>query len=129
MLNLQKLRYLSVICAYCGKVIPLEERTNDHIIPRCSNGKTETCNIVICCSNCNSLKGSKDINTFLNEHPEKIKHLHNYLNMIDYQMNNKEYSQTIIKNLSTTLKKYYSDKNKGIKLKTKKNKIQQEPTL
>ena len=45
MLNLQKLRYLSCICAYCNKVIPLYERTNDHLIPRCAGGETEIQNI------------------------------------------------------------------------------------
>lgn len=31
MINLQKLRYLSSICAYCNKVLSMSERTNDHI--------------------------------------------------------------------------------------------------
>ena len=42
MINLQKLRYLSSICAYCNKVLSMSERTNDHIIPRSAGGKTET---------------------------------------------------------------------------------------
>ena len=46
MINLQKLRHLSCICAYCGKVMPMNERTNDHMIPRCAGGTTETHNIV-----------------------------------------------------------------------------------
>lgn len=45
MLNLQKLRHLSCICAYCNKVIPMHERTNDHLIPRCAGGETEIQNI------------------------------------------------------------------------------------
>ncbi len=84
MINLQKLRHLSCICAYCNKVIPMKERTNDHLIPRCAGGETEIKNIVICCSNCNSLKGSIEINKFL-------------------QMENNDYSTAIINNLSNSL--------------------------
>ena len=70
-INLQKLRHLSCICAYCNKVMPTEERTNDHIIPRCSHGQTEVRNIVVCCQKCNSLKGNMLINDFLEKIPQK----------------------------------------------------------
>ena len=63
--NLQKLRHLSCICAYCNKVIPMHERTNDHLIPRCAGGETEIQNIVICCPECNSLKSATEVNVFL----------------------------------------------------------------
>ena len=75
MINIQKLRYLSCICAYCNKVIPMNERTNDHIIPRCAGGITEINNIVICCEDCNSKKGSTEVNTLLEINKDKAKRI------------------------------------------------------
>ncbi len=123
MLNLQKLRYLSCICAYCNKVIQMNERTNDHVIPRCSGGATEVSNIVICCQDCNSLKGNVLLNEFLEEHPEKAECFYNYLNMVDYQTGNDEYSRAIMEVLSESLKmSYIRKKQKEKKLRKKQKK-------
>ena len=129
MINLQKLRYLSCICAYCNKVIPMSERTNDHLIPRCAGGKTETHNIVICCSDCNSLKGSMEANEFLENNKDKAECFYNYLNVVDYQMGNNDYSTAIINNLSESLKNIYfkkKAKKKAKRLGYKKNKENKE---
>lgn len=128
-INLQKLRHLSCICAYCNKIIPMNERTNDHLIPRCAGGKTETHNIVICCPDCNSLKGSTEINEFLENNKDKAECFYNYLNMVDYQMGNNDYSTTIINNLSESLKNTYFKKKaekKAKRLRRKKNKENKE---
>lgn len=123
MINLQKLRHLSCICAYCNKVMPMEERTNDHIIPRSANGQTEVNNIVICCQDCNGLKGSTLINDFLEQYLEKAESFYNYLNMIDYQMGNSEYSDAISEILSESLKiSYLRKKRREKKLKQKQKK-------
>lgn len=111
MINSQKLRYLSSICAYCNKVIPMEERTNDHIIPRCSGGVTETRNIVICCQECNGLKGSTLITEFLEMYPDKAECFYNYLNMIDSQLESDEYSSAISEVLSKSQKCIFFVKN------------------
>ena len=123
MLNLQKLKYLSSICAYCNKVMPMNERTNDHIIPRCSGGITETNNVVICCKNCNGLKGNVLINEFLEKYPEKAECFYNYLNMIDYQTGNNEYSKAISDVLTESLKlSYIRQKQRDKKLRRRKRK-------
>lgn len=129
MINLQKLRHLSCICAYCNQVIPMNERTNDHLIPRCAGGETETHNIVICCPDCNSLKGSMEVNEFLDNNKDKTECFYNYLNMIDYQMGNNDYSTAIINNLSESLKNTYfkkKAKKKAKRLRYKKNKENKE---
>lgn len=129
MINLQKLRHLSCICAYCGKVMPMNERTNDHLIPRCAGGATETNNIVICCPSCNSLKGAMEVNEFLENNSDKAGRFYNYLNMIDYQMGNNNYSTAIINNLSESLKNTYfkkKAKKKAKRLRYKKNKESRE---
>ncbi len=125
MINLQKLRQLSCICAYCNKVMPLSERTNDHLIPQSMGGVTETYNIVICCQDCNNMKAAIEVNTFLEEHPDKREAFYNYLNMIDYQCGNNEYSKAIIKNLSDSWQSEFAKrrrKNKAKRLKRKKQK-------
>lgn len=124
MLNLQKLKYLSAICAYCNKVLPMEERTNDHIIPRCSGGITDTENIVICCPDCNGLKGSTLINEFLETYPQKAECFYNYLNMIDYQTGNDEYSSAISKVLTKSLKMSFARQKRRAKRLRQKQKKQ-----
>ena len=122
MINLQKLRHLSCICAYCGKVMPMNERTNDHIIPRSANGQTEANNIVICCQECNGLKGSTLINDFLEKYPQKAECFYDYLNMIDYQIGNNEYSDAVSEVLSESLKMSYKRKKRREKKLRKKQK-------
>lgn len=97
--------------------MPMNERTNDHLIPRCAGDGTETHNIVICCSDCNSLKGSIEVNEFLENNKDKAECFYNYLNMIDYQMGNNDYSTAIINNLSESLKNTYFNKKTKRKLK------------
>ena len=128
MINLQKLRYLSLICAYCNKVIPMEERTNDHIIPRCSGGVTETQNIVICCQECNGLKGNTLITEFLEMYPDKAECFYNYLNMIDCQLESDEYSSAISEVLSKSQKMYFLRKKRRAKKLKKKLKTQKPQT-
>ena len=132
MINIQKLRYLSCICAYCNKVIPMNERTNDHIIPRCAGGITEINNIVICCEDCNSQKGSMEVNTFLEINKDKADCFYNYLNMIDYQMGNNDYSTAVIDKLSDSLKNTYlrkKSKKRAKRLRYKKNKENRETII
>lgn len=49
-------------CCYCGQKFSTSELTYDHVIPRSKGGKTTWNNIVSCCINCNSKKGSRSLN-------------------------------------------------------------------
>ena len=46
-------------CQYCGRRLPIEDLTYDHVLPRSRGGKTEWGNIVTCCVSCNRKKGGK----------------------------------------------------------------------
>lgn len=43
-------------CQYCGKTVPIEEFTFDHVIPKSKGGKTIWENIVVACYKCNQKK-------------------------------------------------------------------------
>jgi 5-methylcytosine-specific restriction endonuclease McrA len=46
-------------CQYCGDMLPTQELTFDHVIPRCRGGRTTWENVVTACGICNLRKGSK----------------------------------------------------------------------
>jgi len=46
-------------CQYCGRELPPDKLTWDHVIPRARGGMTEWENIVTCCMDCNRKKGGK----------------------------------------------------------------------
>lgn len=46
-------------CQYCGKKVPRDAFTYDHVHPRSLGGKTNWENIVVCCMPCNQKKGSR----------------------------------------------------------------------
>lgn len=46
-------------CQYCGRGVPREEFTYDHVSPRSKHGKTEWTNVVVACIPCNQLKGGR----------------------------------------------------------------------
>ena len=46
-------------CQYCHKVLPSNELTLDHVIPRSRAGETTWENLVACCHHCNNRKGSR----------------------------------------------------------------------
>jgi len=46
-------------CQYCGRELPPDRLTWDHVIPKARGGKTEWGNIVTCCMECNRRKGGK----------------------------------------------------------------------
>lgn len=48
-------------CQYCEIRLPPHELTFDHVIPVCQNGKTSWENVVTCCKECNTKKGSKSL--------------------------------------------------------------------
>jgi len=48
-------------CQYCGRRLPREDLTIDHIIPRSRGGKSTWENVVLACSSCNALKGNHSL--------------------------------------------------------------------
>ncbi len=46
-------------CQYCGRRLPAQELTFDHLVPRSRGGRTCWTNIVTACSDCNLRKGSR----------------------------------------------------------------------
>lgn len=48
-------------CQYCGKKIPFDKMTFDHVIPKSKGGKTGWLNIVSCCRECNAKKSNKTL--------------------------------------------------------------------
>ena len=46
------------VCHYCGKKVPPEELTMDHVIPVARGGRSTRGNVVPCCSACNKTKSA-----------------------------------------------------------------------
>lgn len=46
-------------CQYCGKNLPTQQLSLDHVIPRSRGGKTTWENVVSACVDCNTRKGSR----------------------------------------------------------------------
>ena len=60
-------------CAYCGKE-DWKDHTRfelDHVVPRSRNGPTNIGNIVWACHPCNHAKSDSDLETFLQENPDR----------------------------------------------------------
>lgn len=58
--NVAKIRNNNV-CWYCGKELPANELTIDHVFPRSKGGGNDMDNIIMVCKNCNSFKGNMDL--------------------------------------------------------------------
>ncbi|MCY3981860.1 MAG: HNH endonuclease [Alphaproteobacteria bacterium] len=46
-------------CQYCGKRLPPEDLTFDHVVPRSRGGRTTWTNVVTACGRCNRAKGDR----------------------------------------------------------------------
>ncbi len=68
--ELQQLYAENPSCAYCELQLAKEEITLDHATPLSRGGTHSIDNLVICCSNCNSLKGTKTAQEYLDFIPE-----------------------------------------------------------
>lgn len=58
--NVAKIRNNN-FCWYCGKELPPEQLTIDHVFPRSKGGGNDMDNIIMVCKNCNSSKGNMDL--------------------------------------------------------------------
>ena len=66
------------ICQYCGRKLPVEDLSYDHVVPKSRGGKTLWNNIVTSCMVCNRKKGGrtpKEANMRLIRKPSKPKWL------------------------------------------------------
>lgn len=113
MLSKRRLKELSHICAYCGKVLDEKKKTIDHILPIRTGGKGYSNNIVICCRNCNTKKGDLDINTFFENNRLRLQNFYNYLQIIDTQLGNNNYSKAILRKIENShyIRKHKSKRN------------------
>ena len=59
-LNISKVRHNN-FCWYCGRHMPPEQLTIDHVFRRSIGGNNQMDNLIMVCQSCNSSKGSKDL--------------------------------------------------------------------
>ncbi len=62
-------------CQYCLKDLNYNDSTQDHVIPKCHDGKSTWENLVIACKSCNNKKGGKllkDTNLILRKEPKPL---------------------------------------------------------
>ncbi|MCR5261521.1 MAG: HNH endonuclease [Candidatus Gastranaerophilales bacterium] len=131
MLSKKELKELSHTCAYCGKELRDNNKTVDHVLPQCAGGKNETDNLVICCYSCNLEKANQDINTFLDVSTERINNFYDYLISVDKQTGNKNYSEDILKNISSNPYHFKKERTnrKKYKKSSKTEKVSNSPII
>jgi hypothetical protein len=62
-------------CYYCGRSLTKDggtRKTKDHVVPMSLGGVNHATNIVACCHDCNSLKGSQPLSYFIKSVQRKI---------------------------------------------------------
>ena len=52
-------------CVYCGRTLPYERMTVEHVIPKSRGGRDGTLNKVGCCATCNQKRGSMPLLHYL----------------------------------------------------------------
>lgn len=55
----------SPFCKYCNKPLAFNSFTLDHVVPKSKGGTNALSNLVVSCYDCNNLKGSRDLEHFL----------------------------------------------------------------
>ena len=96
------------ICGICGRVIPPDCFTIDHIIPISKGGTYDYDNLQCCCKKCNQLKDDALPDDFF-----KV-----ILDVVDFQISGKN-NKKMKKSLKKLYKKAYSSKKKKKKIKQK----------
>jgi len=59
-LNVAKIKNNN-FCWYCGKELPPDQLTIDHVFPRSKGGDNDMDNLIMVCKHCNSSKGNMDL--------------------------------------------------------------------
>ena len=81
-------------CQYCGKKLGWGNVTIDHVLPKCRGGKTTWKNCVVCCKNCNKVKGARlphEVNMSLLKKPVEPRIMH-FWNLNDKKDWHKDWS-------------------------------------
>jgi 5-methylcytosine-specific restriction endonuclease McrA len=65
-------------CVYCGRVLPPDELTVDHVEPRVKGGDHSKGNLVACCTACNREKAGLPAWRFLATRPEQRRNFLRY---------------------------------------------------
>jgi hypothetical protein len=65
-------------CVYCGKILPPEGLTLDHVQPRMRGGDRSEGNLVTACRTCNADKGGAPAWAYLAERPEQLENFLRY---------------------------------------------------
>jgi len=52
-------------CEYCGKQLNIKTATEDHIIPLSEDGSDDIFNIAVACLSCNTSKGKRSVDVFI----------------------------------------------------------------
>lgn len=66
-------------CQYCAKKLGWSNITVDHVVPKCRGGKTTWKNCVVCCKQCNKIKGPylpQEVNMKLLKQPSEPRIIH-----------------------------------------------------
>jgi 5-methylcytosine-specific restriction endonuclease McrA len=64
LLGWHALALLTPVCSYCGREVPVDWRTPDHIHPYSQGGRSVN-NITMACPSCNMKKGNHSLLKFL----------------------------------------------------------------
>lgn len=60
-------------CIYCEKKLTMDNATADHVVPIALGGNNCQINIVVCCQNCNSERGTTSFNDYIKKKNNKYK--------------------------------------------------------
>lgn len=99
------------ICGICGKFVPPDSFTIDHIVPISKGGTYEYSNLQCCCRKCNQLKADALQDDFFQV----------MLSVVDYQISDK-HNKKIKKGIKKIYKKAYKSSNSSEKKSNSKKK-------
>ena len=99
------------ICGICGKFVPPDSFTIDHIVPISKGGTYEYSNLQCCCRKCNQLKADALPDDFFQV----------MLSVVDYQISDK-HNKKIKKGIKKIYKKAYKSSNSSEKKSNSKKK-------
>lgn len=83
-------------CVYCGSEVSFEAwkyqdsdarslAVIDHVIPRSQGGNNDECNLVLACSRCNSGKGNRSIEAWLNGNGKTARRWRSFGHVLDLE--------------------------------------------
>ena len=104
-------------CGICGRFVPPDSFTVDHIVPISKGGTYDYNNLQCCCRKCNQLKDDALQDDFFQV----------MLSVVDYQISDK-HNKKIKKGIKKIYKKAYKSSNSSEKKITAKKRIKQKRT-